>query len=69
MERERAHNETGNSLSRKEDNKMPTLADLLRELRELDVSPGEIDIPHRWYHQIIDQAEELCEETEENEDD
>ena len=47
---------------------MPTLADLLRELRELDVSPGEIDIPYRWYHQIIDQAKELCEEMEENED-
>ena len=47
---------------------MQTLADLLRELRELDVSPSEIDIPHRWYHQIIDQAEELCEELEENED-
>ncbi len=47
---------------------MPTLADLLRELRELDISPNEIDISHRWYHQIIDQAEELCDETEENED-
>ena len=43
MERERAHNETGNS-------------------------PSEIDIPYRWYHQIIDQAEGLCEEMEENED-
>lgn len=46
---------------------MPTLADLLQELRELDVSPGEIDIPYRWYHQIIDQAEDLCEDVEENE--
>ena len=48
---------------------MPTLADLLQELRELDVSPSEIDIPHRWYYQMIDQAEGLCEETEENEED
>lgn len=47
---------------------MPSLADLLRELKELDVSPNEIDIPHRWYRRIIDQAEELCEETEETED-
>ena len=68
MERERAHNETGNNLNWKEGNRMPTLADLLRELRELDVSPNEIDISHRWYHQIIDQAEGLCEEMEENED-
>ena len=47
---------------------MPTLADLLRELREIDVSSNEIDISYHWYHQIIDQAEGLCEETEENED-
>ena len=56
-----------NGLGKKEGNKMPTLADLLQELRELNVSPSEIDIPHRWYRQIIDQAEELCEETEETE--
>lgn len=43
---------------------MPTLADLLRELRELDVSPGEIDIPDRWYRQILDYAEELTEPEE-----
>ena len=67
MERERVHNETGKSLSRKGGNKMPTLADLLQELRELGVSPGEIDIPYRWYRQILDHAEELT-ETEENED-
>ncbi len=46
---------------------MPTLADLLRELRELDVSPGEIDIPYRWYRQILDYAEGLDEDMEENE--
>ena len=46
---------------------MPSLSDLLQELRELDVSPDEIDITYRWYYQIIDQAEGLCEETEENE--
>jgi len=68
MERERVHNETGNSLSRKESNKMPTLADLLWELRELGISPGEIDIPYDCYRQIIDQAEELCEEMGESED-
>jgi len=48
---------------------MPTLADLVQELRRLGVSLSEIDIPYRWYYQIIDQAEELCEETEENEED
>jgi len=48
---------------------MPSLADLLRELRELDVSPSEIDIPHRWYYKILRWAEELCEETEDDEDD
>ena len=47
---------------------MSSLADLLRELRTLGVSPEEIDIPNRWYRQVLDQAEELCEEIEENED-
>ena len=47
---------------------MPSLADLIQELRELGVSPGEIDISYRWYYQILDQAEGLCEEMEENED-
>lgn len=47
---------------------MPTLADLLWELRELGISPGEIDIPYDCYRQIIDQAEELCEEMGESED-
>ena len=51
----------------KEGKHMPSLADILRELKELDVSPNEIDIPHRLYRRIIDQAEELCEETEETE--
>lgn len=48
---------------------MPTLADLLRELRELDVSPSEIDIPYRWYRQILDYAERLDEGMEEGEED
>ncbi len=48
---------------------MPTLADLLQELRELGVSPGEIDIPYRWYRQILDYAERLDEGMEEGEED
>lgn len=48
---------------------MPSLADLLQELRELGVSPDEIDIPHRWYHAILDQAEELCGETDDGNED
>ncbi len=67
METERAHNETGNILTGKEGKNMPSLADLLQELRELGGSPGEIDIPYRWYRQILDYAEELT-EPEENED-
>ena len=47
---------------------MPSLADLLRELRALGISADEIDIPNRWYNQILDQAESLCEEIEEDED-
>ncbi|MFC1939288.1 hypothetical protein ACFLXO_01215 [Chloroflexota bacterium] len=47
---------------------MPSLADLLRELRALGISPEEIDIPNRWYNQILDQAEEISEELGENED-
>jgi len=66
--RNRARNEVMNGPGKKEGNKMPTLVDLLRELRELDVSPNEIDIPYHWYLQIIHQADGLCEETEENED-
>jgi hypothetical protein len=43
---------------------MPTLADLVQELRELDIGLSEIQIPYRLYRQIIDYAEELA-ETEE----
>jgi len=46
---------------------MPSLAELLQELRELGVSPGEIHIPYRWYRQILDYAEGLGEDMEENE--
>ena len=38
---------------------MPSLAELLQELRELGISPREINIPDRWYRQLIDQAEDL----------
>jgi hypothetical protein len=47
---------------------MPSLEDLLRELREIGINTGEIDIPYRWYRQILEYAEELIEETEENDD-
>jgi len=47
---------------------MPSLSDLLEELRELGVSPSEIDIPYRWYYEMLRWAEELCEDMEENED-
>ena len=45
---------------------MLTLEDLLQELEEMGVSPGEITIPYRWYHRLQDQADESCEETEED---
>jgi hypothetical protein len=48
---------------------MPTLARLLSELRELNVSPGEIDIPYRWYRQLMDYALELVEKPEEEDED
>ena len=44
---------------------IPTLADLPKELHELDASPGEIHIPYRWYRQLLDYAQELMETKEE----
>ena len=49
---------------------MPTLGDLLRELKRLDVDPDEVDLPFSWYRHLLDFAEELVNATEEvNNDD
>ena len=45
---------------------MPTLADLVRELRELVAGLSEIQVPYRWYREIIDHAEELADTEEED---
>lgn len=44
---------------------MIALADLVQELQELGIGLGEIQIPYRWYRQIIGQAEEIAEAEEE----
>ena len=48
---------------------MPTRSDLLQELRQLGVSPGEIDISYRWYCQLMDYAEEMVDWGEADDDD
>ncbi|HEY92490.1 MAG TPA: hypothetical protein G4O17_01925 [Dehalococcoidia bacterium] len=45
---------------------MPTLADLVQELRELGIGLSEIQIPYRWYREIISRAEEMAETGEED---
>ena len=47
---------------------MPTLADLVQKLRELDIGLSEIQIPYRWYREIIVRAEELAETGEDTEE-
>ena len=47
---------------------MPTVADLVKELRELGIGLHEIQIPYRWYREIIRHAEELAETREETEE-
>lgn len=47
---------------------MATLSDLLHELRQLGVGPGEIDIPFRWYRQLMDHAQELADGDEADDD-
>ncbi len=47
---------------------MSTIADLVQELRELGIGLHEIQIPYRWYREIIARAEELAETGEETED-
>ncbi len=39
---------------------MPTLADLLRELRRLGVDPDEVDLPFSWFRELQNSAEELA---------
>ena len=46
---------------------MANLADLLRELRRLGVSPDEIDLPFSWYRRLVNLAQELV-DTEETDD-
>ena len=45
--RRRAPKATTNSISIKEDDSMLTQEDLLQELEEMGVGPGEITIPYR----------------------
>jgi len=44
---------------------MPTLADLVQELRDLGIRLSEIQIPSLWYREIIRDAEDLSEGEEE----
>ena len=47
---------------------MTTVADLVRELREIGIGLHEIQIPSRWFREIIGHAEELAETGEETEE-
>ncbi len=48
---------------------MPTLADLLRELRRLGVNSDELDLPFSWFRELQDSAEELVNTEEVDNDD
>ncbi len=48
---------------------MPTLKQLLQELRKLDVDPDEVRIPGQLYDDLVDDAEEIAEENFDNTDD
>ena len=41
---------------------MPTLRNLLQELRKLDVNPGEIRIPAALYDDLLKEVEEIADE-------
>ena len=43
---------------------MPSLKQLLHELRALDVDPDEVRIPGQLYDSLIDQAEDVADEAE-----
>jgi hypothetical protein len=47
---------------------MPTLWNLLQELRKLDVDPGEIRIPAALYDDLLNEAEEISNEDGETPD-
>ena len=47
---------------------MATLLDLVKELREIGVDLHEVEIPFRWYRQLLDYAEQLAETEEEKEE-
>ena len=42
---------------------MPTLKHLLEELRKIDVDPDEIRIPGQLFDDLLDQGEDIAEET------
>lgn len=41
---------------------MPTLRNLLQELRKLDVDPSEIRIPAALYDDLLNEAEDIADE-------
>jgi hypothetical protein len=44
---------------------MPTLKNLLEELRKIQVNPEEVRIPGQLYDALVDDAEDLVDPTEE----
>ena len=48
---------------------MPTLKQLLEELRKIDVDPDEVRIPGQLYDGLVDQADDIAEENPTEEDD
>ena len=48
---------------------MVTLADLVQALGELGIGLHEIQIPYRWFREIVSHAEELAETGEGTEED
>ena len=47
---------------------MPNLKHLLEELQELDVHPKQVKLPGPLYDDLIDQAEDIEEENEQDEE-
>jgi len=43
---------------------MPTLKYLLEELQRIRVDPDEVSIPGQLYDDLLDEAEDICEESQ-----
>ncbi len=48
---------------------MPSLKQLIEELSELSVDPGEIRLPGTLYEELLDQGESVAEENPDEEED